>query len=793
VARKRASRQERGYDVEWYRLQQSHLTANPVCVRCGGKAEQADHIKPFKGVDDPLRLDPSNLQSLCIVCHAKKTAEDQRAKSKPGPKSRFATKEEAVQHHREAARDRFAKITRAGQDIGPIPAVTDANWERRLRCIADPELFLRTYFGFAPFFSRPFSPDHLRVIEKGEHCIQLGGNFAYAMPRGHGKTTLCRAFVLRAFLFGLRQFALFVGAADPHARSSLATIKIMLERSPLLAEDFPEVVYPILKLEGSSKRQLGQTCMGEPTDIHWGKDFIQLPTCPPQPTVRKEQGAGYAALAMASGLMGSGITGTNVNGRRPDYLCLDDPQTRQSAKSDSQCAAREEILAAMVTGIASPGVKLAAFMPGTVIRIGDFMDRHLDHEKHPEWAIERCKLLKTMPKNMELWAANKAIRSNYDPYSGPADKQRAANEATEHYIDNQAVMDEGAEASWESRYNLDEVSAIQNAMNLHADNKFAFMAEMQNEPLDAEEGNVEELPKDEAAKRLSGLDRGLVPHGVSKLTAFVDVQGIGLLWYMVCAWRDDFTGWVIDYGAYPNQGRRYFTKATAPTLLVGDEALHSGLTQLTTTILENTFMNKEGVPFKVDLLLVDSGHQAQNIYDLCRQRQEKGFWNRILPSKGSGDKATRPEPFNSARPMEGERRGWQWNLKPAKEKRGVKLLHYEVNSWKSFVKERIAIADGARTSLTFFGDDPTAHQMLLDHLYSEFRSREYGQTTKRTVDEWTVRGNQDNDLWDCLVGCAAAASVQGVALENIHRPMKSAKPQTVSFAEMQRRAKEKVR
>jgi hypothetical protein len=36
---------------------------------------------------------------------------------------------------------------------------------------------------------------------------------------------------------------------------------------------------------------------------------------------------------------------------------------------------------------------------------------------------------------------------------------------------------------------------------------------------------------------------------------------------MVCAWEEDFTGYVVDYGSYPEQGRRYFSLADAnPTL-----------------------------------------------------------------------------------------------------------------------------------------------------------------------------------------------------------------------------------
>jgi 5-methylcytosine-specific restriction protein A len=71
---------ERGYDAEWRRLRAIHLRDNPYCVECAkfGKVEKAtevDHIIPHKG-DDSLRLDASNLQSLCHYHHSQKTGRE---------------------------------------------------------------------------------------------------------------------------------------------------------------------------------------------------------------------------------------------------------------------------------------------------------------------------------------------------------------------------------------------------------------------------------------------------------------------------------------------------------------------------------------------------------------------------------------------------------------------------------------------------------------------------------------------------------------------------------------------
>lgn len=79
---RRGSAASRGYDATWRRLRAWHLTRQPLCRFCeqAGRTTLAtvvDHIVPFKGREDPRRLDADNLQSLCETCHnAVKQAQD---------------------------------------------------------------------------------------------------------------------------------------------------------------------------------------------------------------------------------------------------------------------------------------------------------------------------------------------------------------------------------------------------------------------------------------------------------------------------------------------------------------------------------------------------------------------------------------------------------------------------------------------------------------------------------------------------------------------------------------------
>jgi 5-methylcytosine-specific restriction protein A len=57
----------------WRELRLKILTRDRfTCQECGGKANSADHIKPFTDATDPLAWQSSNLQSMCQRCHGRK-------------------------------------------------------------------------------------------------------------------------------------------------------------------------------------------------------------------------------------------------------------------------------------------------------------------------------------------------------------------------------------------------------------------------------------------------------------------------------------------------------------------------------------------------------------------------------------------------------------------------------------------------------------------------------------------------------------------------------------------------
>ncbi len=220
---------------------------------------------------------------------------------------------------REAARLRNAELARLGQDIGELPAVV--NPERKAAALADFKNFCEVYF--PEVFYLEWSADHHRVIERIEQAVLKGGLFALAMPRGSGKTVLMQMACLWSALSGATEYVCLIAASAERAKDLLENIKIWLETNELLAEDFPEVTFPIRALERITNRQKGQKYNGQPTRIEWAADKIVLPTIP------NSQAAGI--VISCSGMKGSDIRGQNharADGKvvRPQLVMVDDPR-----------------------------------------------------------------------------------------------------------------------------------------------------------------------------------------------------------------------------------------------------------------------------------------------------------------------------------------------------------------------------------------------------------------------------------------------------------------------------------
>jgi len=329
------------------------------------------------------------------------------------------------------------------------------NRKRRDACLASLELFCLTYF--PAVFYRPFSNDHRKVIKAIEKAAREGGNAAIAMPRGSGKSALIAAGAMWAIFNGLVRFCVIVGAAKEGACEMLDSIRMQLQSNDLLYEDFPEICYPIRKLDGINQRKL--LWHGERILMKFTADRITFPNLP-------------KGKCSSSSIVVAGITGrlrgrklTTPDGRedRPDLALIDDPQTDDTAKSRTQTEDLERLVMGAINGMAGPGRSIASMMACTVIRPDDLSDRMLNRELHPEMCGIRTKLVYQWPTNPEaerLWEEYAEIRRE------SMKLERGPGPENEFYLAHRQVMDEGSVVAWPERKLDTEVSAIQHAFNL---------------------------------------------------------------------------------------------------------------------------------------------------------------------------------------------------------------------------------------------------------------------------------------------------------------------------------------
>ena len=659
----------------------------------------------------------------------------------------------SYEDRRNAERDRQAEQSLAGRDIGPLPEVV--NPDRKAACERNFQLFCESYF--PETYALAWSPDHLKVIEKIETAVLRGGLFALALPRGSGKTTITESAALWSMLYGHREFVVLIGATESAALELLDSLKTELEVNERLAEDFPEVCYPVAQLEGIANRCAGQLYKGERTRITWTSNEIVLPT------VEGSKASGI--IVRVAGITGRirGMKFKRSDGRnvRPSLVVIDDPQTSESAGSLEQTRKRVRVLAGDILGLAGPGQKISGIMPCTIIRPGDMADIILNRNTHPDWNGEKTRMVYRFPSNMKLWEEYAEIRAEALRTEGNFQK------ATEFYLANREAMDAGAEVSWEARFNHDEVSALQHAMNLKFQDEAAFQSEYQNDPLPDDTADDSLLSVDEICAKINGLARRRVPLKCDRLTMFVDVQK-ALLFYVVIAWAEDFTGAVIDYGSWPDQHRHEYSLADAnPSIQTlfpkaGFEgALYAALSALTDECLGREWEREDGAVLKIERALVDAnwGQSTDVVYQFCRQSSHAGV---ILPSHGRYVGAS-SKPMTEYRKQQGDRLGLNWMIPNVAGKRAIRHVIYDTNYWKSFIHARLAVPVGDKGSLTLYGRIPGAHQLFAEHLTAEYRVKTQGRG--RTVDEWKLKPqSHDNHFLDCVAGCAVCGSMLGASL-----------------------------
>ncbi len=675
----------------------------------------------------------------------------------PAPKKQSAGYEK--KKTREVVRQR--EQSHKDRDIAPLPDVV--NPKRRAAAVKSFRKFCESYFPLR--FNMAWSPDHLEVLTDFQRIVTGGGVLALAMPRGSGKTSLAEVSVLWAILCQGHRFVMLIAASKTKAKELLASVATELEYNDLLMEDFPEVCYPVRQLEGVNQRK--PLFNGERIVVQVGKTQVLLPALP---------GSGFAGgVIRCGGLKGSDIRGASYlqpdgTRLRPSYFVADDPQTDASAKSDLQNEERELLLSGAVLGMAGPGKAIAGVVPCTVIRPNDMADRILNREIHPEYGGRRYRMLTRIAPDKDLgpWRKYGDVRSEG---LRAGDGGKAGNA---HWKTHRKELESLAQAAWPARHKPDELSAVQSAVNLWLADRRAFFAEYQNDPDAGIVTETRKLDPKELARRLSGRERGLVPISVQFLAGGIDCHA-DLLYWAAVAGEEVQTGYVTDYGTWPDQRSRYFAKRDAsPTI---EKALHdrdkverdvkaqlyAALDTLTTQMFERDFPREEGAgSIRIGKIVIDAGYLPDVVFRFCRESKYSAM---LFPTQGVG-KQKMPNP--NTRPKGGAYWGEDYYV-PAPGRRPVRYAIVDGAAWIQKTHNAFLAPKGAAGAWLLFDAPAADHRCYVDHICSE-SPIDKREPDGRIVRTYQLKPGADNHWLDTTklagiglreLGCKSAFETMG--------------------------------
>lgn len=627
------------------------------------------------------------------------------------------------------------------------------NKKRRKACEADPLLFLKVRW--PEKFYLPFTEQQKQIVADVIRCIKEGGDQAIAAPRGSGKTTLVEAVAIYCLLTGLVKFLVICAASGPHANRILGNIKAAIESSETLAEDYPEVVDCIHALEGApqragmqiARREKQEEGTEERTFIAWSSELVVLPT------VAGSKCSG--SVLMTFGL-DAAIRGVNYKGKRPDFVIIDDPETRESAVSENQVITREQIIERDLAGLAGPGQKISRVLLTTIQNRKSLSYKITDRKEKQSWSGVRFALLTKKPEREDLW-------DEYClQYQDRGDDDSTGRGAHQFYLEHRDEMDAGAEVSSPMRFigeTLEdgtqlEVSALQHCYNWVARIGWdAFCTEYQNDPPADESIEESGITANRIRTHLRGTPKGCIPAWATHLSAGIDVGKRALHW-AVAAWGEGATGTVIDYGVtevYSTDDDKQTEKSIVNALLTWrDETL-------------STPYRRGETEVRLGCVLIDSGWFDTAVHNFTRQhggntfRSSKGF--------GQSEKMTpyKAPAANGNKTIVGNH--WHLSYLDAK---GVWLAGLDADYWKRWTHDRFLtpVANEDRTpyrgSLGLFGADDRIHLSYAKHLTAEVEKEEFvkGKGMRRFWD----KVNRNNHWFDATYMACAAASMCGIEL-----------------------------
>lgn len=668
---------------------------------------------------------------------------------------------------RDADRKREKRATAKEVFVPPC-----ADPARRAELEADDVSWMMYYFapesGTASPFTYRFTIQQQEMIEALKNAFLFGGDQAIAASRGEGKTVLCERMVMKYTFKGRIGFTVLFGATGTGADDCLDSMKVEIETNDRLHADYPEICVPVRALENTPNRAHYQIVTGRrhDNDVPYERASSKFVWCGKEIHLPKVPGAPAAGSIIATRGLDAAVRGIKKGGRRVDVAVIDDPDTEETVRSEVQAQKLEDRIDRAIAGLGGQQRRVARVMLTTLQNRTCVSYRFTDPEQKPSWRGKRFRYLLKPPKRKELW--EEYIQLQQEDWRGEAAGNPTKN-ALKFYTEQREAMDEGAEVANPNRRDPDEVSALQSYHNFVARNGWdAAATELDNDPPE-ETGPIESgITAHRIQHAFSGLDRRVVPAGCKLLTQGIDVQKRGLHW-VVRAWMEDATSWVIDYGFLDS-----YADMSGDTEGV-ELAIRRTILARMDEVAANPYVSEDGEIIEISNTLIDAGWLPAPVYAACLELG-KG----VHPAKGHGkSNGASGRMFSPAlrrtytcRPGDNWRMDWQQPYH-------VWLVNCNADHWKGWEHSRWMTEHGRVGAAYIFGTmtseekkwlgrrvpkQAKEHMSFAKHLTAEVEVEELDKSGKLHR-YWKVKaGSSANHYLDASYLTDVAASMIGIKL-----------------------------
>lgn len=626
-------------------------------------------------------------------------------------------------------KDKHAEWTiRKRQSARKIDRLTCKNKARRRRLEANDEKWLLHYLPDA--FPLPFGHFHRLTIQQNREVVDEGGKGLVIGPRGGGKTSIFYGLTLKDALTGKCKFPAYLPWKAREIRKALRFWKNALCYNQRLLDDYPDFCQPFAVSKGSSQKC--KTLLWSDTMNPTGAELLLSD--------------GMIIFPDSRGAIGSSTINGNPRGLnhstedggilRPTKALIDDPQSKEVAKSPQQVEDTIEIIENDVAGMAGPDARMPMLLLGTILKADDVVDQLSRRE---DWTVVKVGQIMTWPKNMDLWTRFGALV-----------KEQKEPEALVYYRANKAALIQGMTVSWDERYDRKrgEPDAFYSAMrDFYFLGEKAFMTERQGEPPVENVTTQYDLTVERVEKQVIPLDRLQVPLLTSILVGKVDVNRAGLHW-MVAAFDQSMTGHCPAYGKWPQRGDLWAENAPEQVI---QQAIFEGLKGLCDALVGTVF-TRNGQPFPLKQLNVDRGFKPEAIH---RFAQVARYPFIIVPDRGyAAQKYFVSKASLVGAPFE----GCHITRNPQGD-----FLAFNADAWRETMQRAFMAEPGSRGGFTLYRPRSAGeHRTLAEHIVAERLKNKY-LTDGGWRWEWEhAPGVRKWDLGDACTGCWVAAASRGL-------------------------------